>query len=775
MVGYRSANRFTPLQTSYNQLDSCHLHIMTSPQPKSRRMVALLLAIGLLFAFLVLASENAFNPLLFQPETAGQILTLTVLSAIVFLLFVLLLVLLFRNLLRLYAGQQSRVLGSRLRTRLLVGALILSCAPSVFMFSFSYLLMNRSVDRWFSQPASGLRDDATRAVNEVILHAAADAQTRAKELAAQPTLLTAAASGDAVSIESRLAANQDAFTGGVAGVVVGDRAITATTLPEAIESALREEFLRRSTRATSLRDDLPARVGDQMFVIGSRVISSQTTPPAKLMVAIPLPSSLAATIDDIRTGTRDYWALAQARRRVRSTYMLLLLLLTALTLFASTWLALFFSKQITRPIEALADAMDAIAEGDYGQRLELVGTQELAALVRSFNDMAADLEDSRSKLEFSSTQLSTVNKSLEERRHELETVLETIPSGVATLDSHLRLVHANRAFYETFAIRPNTAGVTLQPLSGVIAAEALTPIARIIRSSQRMRVASSEIELTTADGKRNVAMTAAPLGGSREPRGYVLVLDNLTDLLRAQKQVAWKEVAQRVAHEIKNPLTPIGLSAERIRRHLDRGTDGGSSEVIRHCSEVISASVESMRVLVNQFAALAQFPAAQPRPVDLNAIAEAAVATFDGRLGGIRIERHFEAGLPSVMGDPESLKRALTNLIDNAAEAMHDALHRVLTVETNLATEHSAEVVIADTGTGLTAEIRDRLFLPFYSTKQRGTGLGLSIAAKIAQEHGGTLRAEQNRPVGARFILEVPLALASNGAIEPLATTAEPR
>jgi nitrogen fixation/metabolism regulation signal transduction histidine kinase len=491
------------------------------------------------------------------------------------------------------------------------------------------------------------------------------------------------------------------------------------------------------------------------------------------MVAMPLPSSLTAIVDDIRAGTRDYWALAQAKRRVRGTYMLLLLLLTALTLFSSSWLALFFSKQITRPIEQLADAMDAIAEGDYRRRLEFVETEELAALVRSFNDMAADLEDSRLKLEFSSTQLSAVNRSLEERRHELETVLETIPSGVATLDPHLRLIHANRAFYETFSICQNPADLPLQPLSDVIADDALAPIARVIRSSQRRGVASSEIELATLDGRRNVAMTAAPLGGPRDPRGYVLVLDNLTDLLRAQKQVAWKEVAQRVAHEIKNPLTPIALSAERIRRHVDRGTAGESSEVIRHCSEVISASVESMRVLVNQFAALAQFPAAQPRIADLNTIVEAAVATFEGRLDGVRIERHYEANLPGVLADPESLKRALTNLIDNAAEAMHNQLHRVLTVETNLVTEHSAEVVIADTGTGLTAEIRDRLFLPFYSTKQRGTGLGLSIAAKIAQEHGGTLRAEQNQPVGARFILEVPLVQAGNSAVEPLNVSVE--
>jgi len=749
---------------------------MSSPQTKPRRIVALLLALGLLFLFLVLASENAFNPLFFQPETAGQILTLTVFSAIVFLLFVLLLVLLFRNLLRLYAGQQSRVLGSRLRTRLLVGALILSCAPSVFMFSFSYLLMNRSVDRWFSQPASGLRDDATTAVNEVIQHAAAEAQTRARELASEPAIVAAASNASASSIEARLASAQASYAGGAASIVVGNQAVTASALPEPIKSTLRQEMLRRADRADrskGARDDEPLRVGNLMFVIGSAALPSEKAAGANVMVAMPLPASLAATIDDIRTGTRDYWALAQARRQVRSTYMLLLLLLTALTLFASSWLALFFSKQITRPIEELADAMDALAEGDYGRRLELVGTEELAALVRSFNDMAADLEDSRLKLEFSSTQLSTANKSLEERRHELETVLETIPSGVATLDPQLQLIHANRAFYETFAIRQGKRGGSLQSLSDVIDEEAIAPIERVIRSSRRMGVASSEIELSTADGRRNVAMTAAPLGGSRDPRGYVLVLDNLTDLLRAQKQVAWKEVAQRVAHEIKNPLTPIGLSAERIRRHVDRGTAGESSAVIRHCSEVISASVESMRVLVNQFAALAQFPAAQPRIADLNAIVEAAVATFEGRLDGIRIERHFEADLPPVLADAESLRRALTNLIDNAAEAMHDALHRVLTVETNLATEHSAEVIIADTGTGLTAEIRERLFLPFYSTKQRGTGLGLSIAAKIAQEHGGTLRAEQNQPVGARFIFELPLAHDASTHGGPVAAPAE--
>jgi hypothetical protein len=216
-------------------------------------------------------------------------------------------------------------------------------------------------------------------------------------------------------------------------------------------------------------------------------------------------------------------------------------------------------------------------------------------------------------------------------------------------------------------------------------------------------------------------------------------------------------VAQRVAHEIKNPLTPIALSAERIGRHLDRGQPDSPS-VIRKCSEVILGCVGTLRTLVDQFSTLAQFPAPQPRPSEMNRIVEEALALFGGRLEGITVQRNLEAGLPAVLVDPEAIRRALANLIDNAAEAMQGSLLRVLGVRTALSEDAAAiEVVVSDTGPGLTDEIRERLFLPFYSTKHRGTGLGLSIAAKIVQEHGGTISAESNSPKGARFLLRLPL------------------
>jgi hypothetical protein len=419
-------------------------------------------------------------------------------------------------------------------------------------------------------------------------------------------------------------------------------------------------------------------------------------------------------------------------------------------------LALFLSKQITRPVEALADAMDEIAAGHYKHRLSVEATQELGELIRSFNHMAADLEESRTIAESSTSQLSAANIALEARRRELETVLETIPSGVVTLDSSMRVLQANRAFLDLLepAQQETAVGGPVQTLFSADLADDLT---RLLRRSQRMGIAAMEFEFRTPRGKLNLSITMAALELQGHRRGCIMVVEDVTEFLRAQRQVAWKEVAQRVAHEIKNPLTPISLSAERIRKHVDHPLPESAS-VVRKCSEVILGSVETMRKLVDQFAALAQFPTAQPAPNDLNTIVDSALMLFSGRLGGITIRRMLAPRIPPVMADAEALKRALANLIDNAAEAMQGSLLRQLTVETCLGENHMAEIVVADTGHGLTAETRERLFLPYFSTKQRGTGLGLSIAAKIIQEHQGAIRAEQNAPQGARFVVELPLA-----------------
>jgi hypothetical protein len=446
--------------------------------------------------------------------------------------------------------------------------------------------------------------------------------------------------------------------------------------------------------------------------------------------------------------------------------LLLLLLLTAVVFFASSWLALYLSKQITRPVEALADAMDEIGEGQYSTRVTVSATEELGELIRSFNYMAADLEQSRALAETSASQLSAANLSLEARRKELETVLETIPSSVATLDPDRAILQANRAFLR---LAGNSRSETLAgvSLNSLFPPEIASELALLERRAQRMGVAATEFEMPGAAGTLSLTATIALLDIGNNRRGSILVIEDITEFMRAQRQLAWKEAAQRVAHEIKNPLTPIALSAERIRRHMDRSLPD-SPGVIRHCIEVILSSVESMRGLVDQFARLAEFPTAQPRPVDLNAIVESAVTLFHGRLDSVRIEQRLAPGLPAVMADPHAMQRALANLIDNAAEAMQSSFVRVLSIETSPSENQGmAELVLSDTGHGLTDDIRERLFLPFASTKKRGTGLGLAIAAKIVQEHHGTIRAEKNSPAGARFIVEIPFAANGHKPGEP--------
>jgi hypothetical protein len=495
-----------------------------------------------------------------------------------------------------------------------------------------------------------------------------------------------------------------------------------------------------------------------------------------VVVGLPMPYGMAATMTHLQQRAEDYWTLFRERRQIRNLYMMLLLMMTCLAMFASTWLALHLSKQVTRPVESLADAMEAIAAGDYAHRVKESATEELGELVRSFNHMAADLEGSRRAVEESTIQLSAANATLEARRGELETMLETIPNGVATLDPERRIILANRALSEM--MDPGGQSPFLgHTIEEVFPAEVVEVLDRLIKRSHRMGSAASEIEVAAPGSRFNetlnllatVALLETPVGNERMRRvhrGYVIVLENATELLRAQKQSAWKEVARRVAHEIKNPLTPISLSAEQIRRHIDRLTavlethtiESPSPGVIRRSSEVISSSVESMRSLVDQFSALAEFPTAQPRPADLNTIVENSLALFAGRMQSIKLVRRMEKSLPLVMADPEALKRALGNLIDNAVEAMQSSLLRELRITTSLLESGTVELTIADTGSGLTDEMRERLFLPYFSTKQRGTGLGLAIAGKIIQEHQGTIRAEKNVPAGAKFIIELRTA-----------------
>jgi nitrogen fixation/metabolism regulation signal transduction histidine kinase len=768
----------------------------------SRRKIVIIVLGSILLALLAgFTALSAFKLNFLTPATTSQIVVFSGLSVLVFLLFVAVLVMLVRNVLKLYADQRSSVMGTRLRTRMLWGAVLVSLIPIVFMFLFSYDLMNRSVDRWFSQNPNEIRDDSTRLALELAQYTSNNARVEAESIAASlPALDTAAP--DSEAIDRVLHQHEITLQSGFAVVYRENRPIAAFKMPRRTgapaqvkpwlpeqtttdedgdtapaghqpgDDRVVDQSIDAAILAAAQRNDLPIfSLGDSDYTLGTAAIKQGGT----VVVGLPMPYGLSATRTRFQNAVDAYRNAYLQRRQVRTLYTLLLLMMTSLALFACSWLALHLSKQVTKPVEALADAMEAIAAGDYARRVGESATAELGELVRSFNHMAADLEGSRHAAESSNLQLSAANATLEARRRELETMLQTIPNGVATLDPRGSIVLANRALTEM--LDPGGRAPFIgNSIERIFPPEALESIDHLLRRSHRMGSASGEMEMTVpgsgarAGGTMYLLVTVALLetgsGAGRVHHGYVLVLENATELLRAQKQSAWKEVARRVAHEIKNPLTPISLSAEQIHRHVDRlglaladaHIDSPSIAVIRRSSEVITASVESMRSLVDQFAALAQFPTAQPHPAALNPIVENSLALFAGRLQNIRLVTNLAPELPLVLADPEAMKRALGNLIDNAAEAMHASLLRELRVSTALLPSGMVELTVSDTGSGLTDEMRERLFLPYFSTKQRGTGLGLAIAAKIIQEHHGTIRAEKNHPAGAKFIVELPTA-----------------
>lgn len=753
-----------------------------------RKAMLIVLAVCLLMLFLALAALNAFNMKVLDPSTTAGIFAFTALSGLGVIAFIGVMVTLVRNVLKLYAEQRSRVLGSRLRTRMLWGAVLLSLVPVSFLFCFSYLLMNRAVDRWFSQPASDLRDTATRTAIDLSQYVAANARAEATGLSAVLTGTNGSLVKDSDVMETVLRSHEVTLQGGFALVFEDGRIVAQFRRPVNAGPAQIRTWLESGTtggktsviasgtleemvlRAAPRNDDSIVTLGGVDYSIGAAWVKDQ----GLVVVGLPLPYGMRDSMEQMQRSANQYWTLFRLRRQIRATYMVLMLMLTSLALFASCWLALHLSKQVTRPIEVLADAMDEIAQGHYDHRVVETSTEELGELAHSFNTMAADLEQSRRLLDASNLRVFEANEISERRRRELETMLQTIPNGVAMLDASRRISIVNRAFSEM--LDPGGQVPFSGTLDEVLPVDLREPIERLLNRCHRMGTASAELEMPSTSGVLNIAATAALLesgpGTDRYPVGYVLVLENATELLRAQKQSAWKEVARRVAHEIKNPLTPIALNAEQIRRHIDRlatllrehHLESHSTEVIRRGSEVISSAVESMRSLVDQFSALAQFPNASPRPYDVNEIVRASLAQFEGRLKNVRVVQRLGVNLPRVMADPEALKRAISNLIDNAAEAMQESLVREIHLSTALSDQSDmVEIVVADTGPGVTNEMRERLFLPYFSTKQRGTGLGLTIAAKIVQDHQGSIRVEKNSPAGARFLIDIPIAAHVSG------------
>lgn len=707
-------------------------------------------------------SQASLNLSFIHPRSAFQTILLVVVSALIFLAFVIFGLILARNLLKLYVERRSHKLGSRFKTKMVVAFLALSIVPACFLFAFSYGLLNRSIDKWFGIPFDVVRSDATEVVRQLSIQAQNRSRHLAVHLADSSQLAEAASLGNRAAINHVLQREVADLTTESAMFFAPRGKLLASAGKVQLSGATVSKLLPHHT----FRDLPPAgvslskRFNNEEIFLTVKALSFAGGGTSGVVVTVTrLPLNIARMAAQIQSEANKYDQLSNQRKAFRRLYLWSLSLLTLLILFVASWFALFFSKQVTIPIQALANATHEISRGNLDYRIDARGDDELGSLIRSFNEMTRQLKENRLALERAAHEIQKANRELEERGNIMEAILENIPTGVVSFDPQGRIVRVNSTAERMFGqdvIR------NAHRLGDLFAPDEAREVARLFRRALRQGVVTRQMEVRLGDRRAFVALTLSSIRARHGAVGSLLVLEDLTELLQAQKAFAWQEVAQRVAHEIKNPLTPIQLSAERIRRRIGRADRRAAGDdlvtAVEQSSALIEREVATLKTLVDEFSHFARFPASHPVAANLNTIVGKAVEVFDGRLDGVTLRCELAAALPPIQVDPDQIKRVLTNLIDNAAEALENSPAKEIWVRTLLDADRDMVVLlVADSGPGIPLEAKERLFLPFFSTKRRGTGLGLAIVSRIVSEHHGTIRVEENRPLGTKFIIELPV------------------
>lgn len=726
---------------------------MPAPEKRSRwrwvwRGLAFLILLALVF---ILGSINV--PFL-QPDQPSEVILLYVFSGMVFLAFVIYGLVLTRYLARLYTEHRRQVLGSKFKTKMVVGALALSLLPVIALFFLSYALVNRTLAKWFPRPLEIVRDDAITIVDYLLRDHEDRARELARLLADDPTLQRQLEAGDMAALQQTLARLAERRQLHWAAVVdMRDEPVAVYRQPGSAA-----DFLHKLPSLLEPKEAVAYTTSEE--VSGSHFTLARVrveTPQGKrlgaLVVAQPLSATLLSKAAEIESESRVYDAIARESKSYRWQAVLFLLLITILLLLASTWSALYLAKQVTIPIQALAVATEEVSRGNFAYRVMVPAGDELGTLVNSFNQMTAELGESRRNLEQAVAEL-------DQRRQWMEAILESIPTGVVTLSPDLRVLSSNAGAEQVLG-----APVTKDaPLDEGLSGETRQACAELFARAAQAGFASRPLDFRFSNRITHVAVSVSALRRGGHSEGYVLVLDDLTDLLKAQKAAAWQEVAQRIAHEIKNPLTPIQLSADRIRRYLEREAEADPverrryRELIAQCAVLIGQEVHSLKALVDEFSRFARFPLAQPVPTQLNDVVESTLALYRDSPNSVHLRLELAPDLPRIPADPDLLRRALVNLIENATDAVAQSPSKEILVRTrHLLPLRTVELTVADTGPGISPEDKERLFLPFFSTKPSGMGLGLAIVSRIVAEHHGSIRIEDNAPSGARFVVELPV------------------
>jgi len=721
-------------------------------------LFGVLILVVMLASMLVLASRTT--------AVAPELLTEAVLYALCAADLTMLAVLLFvlaRNIVKLIVERRRAVPFAHFRTKLVALLLGMTLIPALLVLAVGSELIRTNIDRWFNARIAEVVSSASQIAGDYYAEREARVAVQAQRLAAWLSGADLARVNlDAIREHAEPALGErgvqifEVFRVSRAPALSHVASIGVPALPFGYSRAAAETLATEAMTSGGDAQSTESLEGAGDLLRAAAIVRGPAGQPVGVVVATDqVPAEMAGRARGLTQAFENYNQLRVLRRPLTGVYLSGFLMMTLLILTGSLWMGLYLAKRVTRPVQALATAARAIGAGKLDQRVEVDTADEFGSLADAFNAMARELASSRRKVDRSTFELERKHGEVEARRRYIETVLERVATGVVSVDASGEIMTINSAAARLLSLDRSTIGHPAATVFDRPDLQALRELLGGVRRTSGTPPVPQEIAIERDGHEVHLAAVATPLAGEAGAvGGAVLVLDDVTPLIRAQKVAAWREVARRLAHEIKNPLTPIQLSAERLRRHF-ADAPSPAREFVDECTTTIVGEVESLKGLVDEFSQFARMPSPRTVPTDVHQLIIDTLALYDGIFAEIRIERKFAGNVPLVRIDPEQIRRVIINLVDNAIEAM-ERRGRIMVSTQRDAANNLVRVVVADDGPGIPAAEREKLFLPYYSTKRRGSGLGLAIVRRIIAEHGGSIDVGDNTPRGTRFTIELP-------------------
>jgi two-component system nitrogen regulation sensor histidine kinase NtrY len=733
--------------------------ILSPSELRKRKREGVVISLSLLLIIILMAIQFHLTRLSSEVPMVSNILIFGMIN-IITLLVILFIYLLARNIFKLALERKQNIIGARLRTKLVLAFVGLSLFPTMLLFFVSAGYISSSIQNWFNKQVETSLDESMEVAQTYYKNSAANAIYYGQQISAMIKKGKLLNDDNLPELKELIRQKQKEYNLGVVEVFSAQREeiVRAANpkLPSAELTSPSSEDLDAGLHGKELSK--VNSVGKADLIRGIVPIYSNWNPSdvvGAVVVNYYVPYSLVSKMKEITSSYHEFRQLKILRKPITNTYILTLLLITIVIISLAVWFGVNLARSMTNPIQELADATRQIADGNLEIELSGAGSDEIGQLMQSFNKMAADLRTNQLVLKKVNLDLTNTNLELEERRRYMETVLKHVTAGVISTNKSGEITTINKSAERLLNTNPGE--VIGSHFREVLQSSHLEVIKEMLRDIviSKQDILDKQITLQLKETKLTLQVSLAILRDENgEFIGTVVVFDDLTQLIKAQRMAAWREVARRIAHEIKNPLTPIQLSAQRLRKRYLNSFDS-NDPVFDQSTETIIKAVEELKTLVNEFSQFARMPSAQLAPNKLNELITEAVNLYAEAHRPIEFKTHLDESIPEFMLDRDQIKRVLINLLDNAVASIVGS--GSISIESNYDEGlKMATFIISDSGHGISSEDKPRLFEPYFSTKKSGTGLGLSIVNTIISDHHGFIRVKDNEPRGTRFIIELP-------------------